>query len=250
MDCATAREAISAILDQEEPGVDAADLERHLAACPGCRRWQEAAHVVTRQARLEAARLTTRPPAEVAAAVAASMGRDRRGRLSSITTVRLSLVAVAVVQLGVTIPLLVLGHDHTAPAHVAHEMGSFDLAVAGGFLVAAWHPSRAAGIRTVIGMACALLLVTAAIDLATHRTDLGDEAPHVVAVGGWLLLYLLAKWWPSTDGPRTQQSTAPRPARLGVAGRLHAINPERADPLPPVAGSPEWTELPCRRGTG
>ena len=37
MDCNACREAISAILDDEDPGIDPALVEAHLAACPACR---------------------------------------------------------------------------------------------------------------------------------------------------------------------------------------------------------------------
>ena len=41
MDCAVSQEALSALLDGEAPGVEEAELERHLAECLGCRAWRE-----------------------------------------------------------------------------------------------------------------------------------------------------------------------------------------------------------------
>jgi predicted anti-sigma-YlaC factor YlaD len=37
MDCAACREAISALLDDEDPGIDPTLVEAHLAGCAACR---------------------------------------------------------------------------------------------------------------------------------------------------------------------------------------------------------------------
>jgi len=105
-------------------------------------------------------------------------------------------VAVAAAQLAITVPYLLFGHDHSAPAHIAHEMGSFDAALAVGFGVAAWRPERALGMRALVGAASALLVLTAVIDLAGGRTSPWEEAPHLLAVGGWLLIRYLARVTP------------------------------------------------------
>ena len=46
MECDRAREAISARIDGEDPGVPGGALEAHLAGCDACRNWQQRAHVV------------------------------------------------------------------------------------------------------------------------------------------------------------------------------------------------------------
>ena len=100
------------------------------------------------------------------------------------------------------------------------------VALAVGFLMAAWRPALASGMRTVVGAAAVLLVVTAAIDLIAGRTGAGDEAPDVLAVAGWLLLCRVAAdtstvegkpdrrlvdgLWRSADGPETRWS---RPVR-------------------------------------
>ena len=123
-----------------------------------------------------------------ALAAAGSQPRPRR----SVSGARLALVSVALVQLAVTVPMLILGSDGGAPVHVAHEMGSFDAALAVGFLVAAWRPALASGIGMLVGVAALLLATTAAIDLVGGRTTLGNEAPHLLAIAGWLLLRRVA----------------------------------------------------------
>jgi predicted anti-sigma-YlaC factor YlaD len=208
MDCATAREAISAILDGEDPSSDPDEVEAHLAQCAACRAWREAAHDVTRRARLQPARPGASRAAEVLAAVPARTPTTRRPGLAGLA--RASLAAIAAAQLALAIPCLLLGHDHSAPEHIAREMGSFDAALAAGFLVAAWRPRRALGIRALVGVAAMLLLVTAVADLAAGRTSLDDEAPHLLAVAGWLLVcYLAAATPPTAEGPRPAVGSRP-----------------------------------------
>ena len=177
---------MSALLDGEAPGVGRAEVEQHLAGCPDCRAWREAAHAVTRRARIGPARAA--PPVDVPATVAAMLDRGVQTGRPPVSWTRWALVMVAVLQLAVTVPVLILGSDHDAPVHIAHEMGSFDLALAVGFLMAAWRPALARGMRTIVGAAALLLVITAAVDLAAGRTTIGDEAPHLLSVVGWLLL--------------------------------------------------------------
>jgi predicted anti-sigma-YlaC factor YlaD len=196
MDCGEAREAISTLLDDEPLG-DARDaLAAHLATCAACLRWRDGAHEVTRRLRLVPAKAV--PPPAAGLLAAASIGARRRRVPRAITLTRVALVAVALAQLlWVTLPALVLGTDHAAPIHVSHEMGSFDMALAVGFLVAAWMPARAQGMRALVGAAALLLVVTALIDLAGGRTTFSDEAPHLLAVAGWLFLRQLAALMPA-----------------------------------------------------
>jgi predicted anti-sigma-YlaC factor YlaD len=200
MDCGTAREAISALLDEEPLGVDGQALERHLASCPGCRRWREGAHGVTRRVRLAPARAVTPLAQGLLADVVADLEVERRPR--QIVLTRAALAAIAVAQLiWVTVPALLFG-DRGAPIHVSHEMGSFDMALGVGFLVAAWRPTRAQGMRALVGAAALFLALTAALDLVSGHTSPSDEAPHLLAVAGWLLLRHLAALTPSSGDDR------------------------------------------------
>jgi predicted anti-sigma-YlaC factor YlaD len=52
MECDMAREAISARIDGEDPGLPQDAVETHLAGCAACRDWQQRAHAVTRRARI------------------------------------------------------------------------------------------------------------------------------------------------------------------------------------------------------
>jgi predicted anti-sigma-YlaC factor YlaD len=235
MDCATAREAISAMADGEDPGSDSGDVEAHLAQCAACRAWRDAAHEVTRRARLGVARPIPVRAREVAAVARSRARVPRRARLA--TLARVGLVAVAMGQLAFTVPSLLFGHDHSAPEHIAHEMGSFDAALAAGFLVAAWRPGRALGMRALVGVAAALLVVTAVIDLAAGRTSVGDEAPHLLAVAGWLMICYLALVTP----PTAAKARPMLPARLRSRLRAPLARTIRFPAATAPAGhAPQW----------
>ncbi len=188
MDCDRAREAISARIDDEDSGVPDAALAAHLAGCAACRAWEQRAHVVTRRARLGGAFLDHDLTERVLAAVPAPAAR----RLRSLTQ-RAALIAVAVVQLAITVPLLVLGHDHDAGAHAAHELGSFDLALAIAFCVGAIRPALSAGLAWPCCIAAGGLVGTAVLDMMDGQTFGADEAQHLIALAGALLLLWQAR---------------------------------------------------------
>jgi predicted anti-sigma-YlaC factor YlaD len=242
MDCETAREAISAQLDGEAPGVPAAGLDEHLAGCAACRDWREAAHEVTRRARIAPAAVLPRRTGEVLAAVRARARVPRRA-MGTVAPARAGLALVAAGQIAVTVPVLVFGSDHGAPGHVAHEMGAFGAALAAGFLLASWRPGYARGIRPVVGVAAVLLAVTAVADLAGGRTSVGEEAPHLLAIAGWLLICHLAATCPPTAGAAVLPAW-PRARSLLPAGvtRRHrgAAGAETASGHPAAAGHHGW----------
>lgn len=197
MNCETAHEAISAVLDGEQPAVDRRVLDSHLALCAACRAWREDAHEVTRRARLAAARPVPAPDESLLAAVAAV---ERRPPWWTLSALRGALLFVALGVIVVNLPDLVSGSYRGAPIHVAHEVGALDVALAVGFLVAAWRPARAQGMRALVGCAALLLVATAVIDLIAGRTSLSDEAPHLLVVAGWLLLRPIARLAPLREG--------------------------------------------------
>ena len=186
MECDRAREAISARIDGEDPGVPAGALDAHLADCQACRAWQQRAHVMTRRARLGGPFLDHDLSGQVLAAVSPVPGRRR-------LALRAALLAAALGQLAVTVPLLVLGHDQDAGRHAAHELGSFDLALAIAFAVGAIRPALSAGLAWTCGIAAAGLAGTAIADLIGGQAIGADEAQHLIAVAGALLLIRQAR---------------------------------------------------------
>ena len=188
MECDRTREAISARIDGEDPGVPADMVEAHLAVCAACRSWQQRAHAVTRRARLGGPFLDHDLTPRVLAAVPSGPARRRPG-----LAMRAGLLAVALAQLAIAVPLLVLGHDHDAGTHAAHELGSFDLALAIAFAVGAIRPKLSAGLAWPCAIAAGGLVTTAIIDLIGGQAIGADEAQHLIAVAGAVLLIWQAR---------------------------------------------------------
>lgn len=235
MECDRAREAISALIDGEDPAVADDALQAHLAGCPGCRAWQQRAHAVTRRARVGGSflehDLTSRVLAAVPPGPAPQPGPARRGRLAR----RAGLIGVAMAQLAITVPLLILGHDHDAGAHAAHELGSFDLALAMAFIVGAVRPALSAGLAWPCGVAATGLAGTAIADLIGGHALGADEAQHLIAACGAALLF----WQARADGAR----------RPGQAGKARPGDPG-IDAAAPAPAAASWRESPPEPADG
>ena len=183
MDCDTIRVAISTQIDGEVPWLPAGVLEAHLADCADCLEWQRRAHTVTRRVRLGGAFLDhdLTPGVLAAIPVATDQGRLRLAR-------RGLLVALALAQFAIAAPMLFLGHDREAGVHAAHELGSFNLALAIAFAVGAIRPKMSAGLAWPCAIAACGLVTTAVIDLIGGQAVGADEAEHLVALAGAALL--------------------------------------------------------------
>jgi predicted anti-sigma-YlaC factor YlaD len=220
MECDEAREAISARIDGEDGGLPDDAVEAHLAGCADCRAWRQRAYAVTRRARLGGVFLDRDLTPAVMAAIPPAPGSRPVTRAS-----RAALIVLAAVQLAVTVPLLILGHDHEAGAHAAHELGSFDLALAIAFCVGAIRPVLSAGLAWPCGIAAVGLAGTAMADLIGGQAIGADEAQHLIALAGAALLFWQA-----------------RAASNGTAAPAGAIRPPQdghhAVPAPPAI--PLW----------
>ena len=236
MECDRAHEAISARIDGEDAAVPGGALDAHLAGCAACRTWQQRAHAVTRRARLGGSflsqDLTPRVLAATAAAPAGPLAPAGRYRWLA---QRGGLAIMALAQLAITAPLLILGHDQDAGMHAAQELGSFDLALAIAFAVGAIRPALSAGLAWPCGIAAAGLVGTAVADLIGGAAIGAGEAQHLIAVAGAVLLC----WQARTAGPRH-----PRPAitawqtKAGTspAAGHRAVVPVEAAPDPRLPG--------------
>lgn len=192
-DCEEVRESLSALLDGEASRLAPEQVDAHVAGCNACHRWRDEAHVVTRQFRLRGVGEPLLPPTDLLEKVT----RRSLWRPPSFSDgVRMALAGVALLQLLVTGHLLISGN-----VDGFRDLGSLDLALAVGYLVAALRPQRAAGMRAIVGAAAVLLVASALIDLAAHRTTALDEAPHLITLAGWLLISLLAWCWPDLGTP-------------------------------------------------
>ena len=191
MDCDPYREVLSARLDgrgDDDPGVDA-----HVAGCPACQAWLAAVEGLgARVDEHRAQAVTDRSPAILAALADELAAEERDARDESLLPWRAGLIALGVVELALALPVLLLGHEAGAGTHVAREMGSFDVALAVGFLVAAWRPARAWGMVPLVAVLAACLAVTSGVDIAEGRATFGGELLHLTHLLGLVLLWMLA----------------------------------------------------------
>src|SRR4051794_28694433 len=166
MQCEQVHEASSARLDGEP--VNDGHLDAHLGACVECQQWLTVAHEVTRRTRL----LPVPQVPDLSERIVAAVDADRQlRRRSSPRLTQVALVAVATLQLGLGLRLLLSAAtaDPDAGLHASHEIGSFVVALALAYLTAGLQPFRAGGLLPFAGMASVLLAVTAGVDLAGHR---------------------------------------------------------------------------------
>jgi predicted anti-sigma-YlaC factor YlaD len=187
MECRTIREACSALLDGEDAEIATTAVTDHLHSCVACRQFVEDARALRQAIRPE------HPDApDLSARILAAAREQRHPRLREVTMLRLGLVAVAVAQLALAVPGLVYGNDDGAPIHVAHEVGAWDLALAVGFLFAAWRPLRAVGLLPFVGALSAGLVLTAVVDVVHGRAVALTETTHLLELLGTVLLWMLA----------------------------------------------------------
>ena len=187
MDCDTAQSAISARLDGEDLGVDPVDLAGHLERCTACRAFARDAESMHREVRL--ARAPSVP--DLTAPILASIGSDSTYAPHA-RALRITLAIVASVMIVAALPALLLGDDAGLPVHAARHIGSFDLAVAVGFLFAAWRPSRLPGLLPVVTALVACLVAPSVLDVLDGSTAALTEVQHAVEVVGLGAAWLLA----------------------------------------------------------
>jgi predicted anti-sigma-YlaC factor YlaD len=204
MRCDAIREAISAGLDGEAAGLDPPAIDAHTRDCAACAAWADDATTVHRAVRVRAAEPVPDLSAAILGHPPAARARWREVWAEPISAARWGLFAVALTQLLLAAPALVLGDDAGATVHVAREMGSFDVALGIGLLVAAWQPARAWGLLPVAAVLALVMGGTAAVDLVRGSVSSLNEAHHVLDIAGVTLLWLVAR-----------EAASPGPARRG-----------------------------------
>jgi predicted anti-sigma-YlaC factor YlaD len=194
MRCTRFREAISARLDGEDPGVPADQLDAHVADCPDCRSWAGAADAL---APLAATADIDEPlpldPALLAAVMSAdAAGEPTRRPLVSTVEWRILLAVIGLTQLVLSWPGVFL-HEGHASIHLSHELTAWDMGLAVGFLLVAWRPARAWGMLPLVAVLVAAMAVTSGVDLASGHALLGREAVHGLEIAGLGCLWALAR---------------------------------------------------------
>jgi predicted anti-sigma-YlaC factor YlaD len=196
--CDECRTGVSARLDDEDPGCPSAALHAHLARCAGCRAFESEATRLHRVSRVTAAPEVP----DLTPRVLAAIGREAEPasvRTDHLDAWRLGLAMVALVQIALAVPALLLGADAGLPVHTARHLGSFDAALGVGFLVIAWKPTRVPGLLPMIVALVAFLFVSSVVDVANGRTAVLSELTHTTELLGLALCVLIGR---ATARPR------------------------------------------------
>lgn len=184
--CARWQDAISARLDGEDPGIDGALVDTHVARCAACRTFATVAVQDRRRRRVGAAPEIQDLSRRVRTAVAVA---DRAGNWG---VARALLVVVAVQIIGFSLPALVWGDEQDTSSHAARHLGAFTAAYGVGLLVVAVRPARARTMLPVAAVLAGALVITAVVDLVEGRVPLVGEALHLPEVLSVVLVWLLA----------------------------------------------------------
>jgi predicted anti-sigma-YlaC factor YlaD len=188
MNCEACREAISALLDNEDPETNPTLVEAHLAACADCR--AHAAQAGRLQGRLRSR--PTEPVPDLTPAILARIGPTEPGPPQGVRReIRIGLAVLAGLLAVLALPALLLGDD-AAPLHLARELGAFQLALAIGLLLVAWQPQRRAQLLPVVAVLSLCPAVIAALDVVAGRTPASAEGHHLLQLAGLGLVWLLA----------------------------------------------------------
>jgi predicted anti-sigma-YlaC factor YlaD len=191
MTCMQIRHAISARLDGEDPGLDESTVYAHLAGCTDCRAFAHGVETLHRRVRLAPAPAIPDLTPGILTAIGAESTHD--GEPDTNLALRWILLAIAIAQIAVAIPALILGNDAGLPIHAARHIGSFDVALGIGFLYAAWKPSRIPGLLPVVAALVVCLVGSSLLDVASGNTGAFGEVQHVLDFVGLAVVWLLSR---------------------------------------------------------
>lgn len=195
MVCDTWREAISARIDGEDPGIDHRLLDAHLARCAACRAFADAAAARPTRAPLAAADEIP----DLSRRVAKMAAIADRAASWSLARVLLAVVAVEIVVFSV--PDLLGDEPGNVAVHTARHLGAFTVAYGVALLVVVVRPARARSVLPVASVLAGALVLGAAVDLIHGRVPIIDESRHLPELVSVILLWLVA-----TPGPRRLRS--------------------------------------------
>lgn len=198
MRCTDAQEAWSARLDQERSNISDDDLDGHLLTCPACTRFAASTVALHRRVRVRSAEqvpdLTNTILATIAprlqSRVAHTTTPTRPARVRA-TWARPALLMTALTQLAVAGPKLLMSDNHGAAIHVAHEQGSWDVALAVALLFVVWRPIRAVGLLPFVTALAVILTGSAVLDVSRGQALAVGEMHHVLNLAGIVFLWLL-----------------------------------------------------------
>lgn len=195
--CVSVRDTVSAALDGEAPALPAAEVQRHLAACTGCRRFEAALPGVNRQVTVAVADAVP----DLTETILGALAPDAGGRAPRRTQELRSVVGLAgAIQLALAVPVL-LGVVGPA-AHLGRDLAAFELALGAGLLLAAWQPPRATGVLPIAVVVAVVATLGGIVDLAAGRASFVSELGHLAELVGVAALWALVRRLPDPPGVR------------------------------------------------
>jgi predicted anti-sigma-YlaC factor YlaD len=211
MDCERWQEAVSALIDGEDPVLDPRLVAAHLDRCASCREFRAVATEARRRSRVR--------EAEPLADIAGKVTKLRRfiELNASWTIARVLLAAAAIEVIALSVPEL-LGSSSASSPHDARHLGAFSVAYGTALLVAVVRPARARAILPVALVLGGALVITATVDLFAGRIPLLGETQHLPEVASVVLLWMLAR---PTVRPRSVQPGLTRPQLRAVDDHRH-----------------------------
>jgi predicted anti-sigma-YlaC factor YlaD len=211
-------EAISAMADGEDPGLDPELVEAHVARCASCRAFRRDVAAIQGPSRVTAA--PSMPDLSPRVTKLAALA----DRASAWSAVRVLLAVVAVEILVLSLPGLLLGEQADTSPHEARHLGAFGIAYAVALLVVVVRPARARSILPVAAILAGALLITAVVDVAQGRVPLLGETVHIPEVLSVGLVWLLA-----TPSARRRSRTAQGTARAPELRLVERDEPQHRD---------------------
>lgn len=158
-------------------------IDTHLARCAGCAAFAGAVEQLDRRLRIRPAEAVPDLSAPILRASAPKAARDWP---------RYVLLWVALTELVLAVPAL-MGASRNTSVHAAHELGSWEVALAVGLLVAAWQPRRAAGLLPFALALAGAMVATASFDIVTGHAPAAGEAQHILDLVGVAALWMLTR---------------------------------------------------------
>jgi predicted anti-sigma-YlaC factor YlaD len=207
MDCDLARSALSAELDGEDLPVDRDAVTRHVEGCSACQAFATQADALHRLVRLRAAV----PVPDLSGRVLAAIDAEAADPVSP--GLRLAVAVVGLLQLGLAVPAMVFGSEAGFSVHAARDLGAFGVALAVGFLFAAWKPERVGALLPLASVLVLCLVAAAVLDVSTGHATADSELGHLVEVVGLAGLWLLHRQPhadPRSDAPASRHEQIPR----------------------------------------
>lgn len=205
MECEGWREAIGAMADGEDPGVDPMLVDAHVDSCSGCSAHRDFVHSL-RRAGLRTAE--SQPDLADRVVRAARIGDGTR--TWSIPRGVLAICALEVVALSL---IDLLSAD---ASHDTRHLGAFTMAYGVVLVIVAVRPARARAMLPVAVLLGLALAITAVFDLATGSVPFVNEALHVPELVSVAMIWLLA-------APVTVRARASGDAGRRLRSRLRVV---------------------------